>query len=153
MYPLVLSVHSITRWLVVLAAAVLLVRSFSGWLRKRKYAPSDDRAAMTFTMLLDIQALLGLILYFFLAPSTLSLLNGTSSMSNAIVRYFGAEHLAMMVLAMAAAHIGRAQVKKASTSQAKFRRAALWFTLSVLLILVAIPWPFLPAGRPWIRFG
>lgn len=153
MYPLILTIHSIVRWLIIIAAVLLLVRSFSGWLRKRKYAPSDDRAAMTFTMLLDIQALLGLILYFFLAPSTLSLLNGSGSMSSPIVRYFGAEHLAMMVLALAAAHIGRAQVKKASTSQSKFRRAALWYSLSVLLILAAIPWPFLPAGRPWIRFG
>ena len=69
MYPLILTIHSIVRWLIIIAAVVLLVRSFSGWLRKRKYAPSDDRAAMTFTMLLDIQALLGLILYFFLAPA------------------------------------------------------------------------------------
>lgn len=153
MYPIVLSVHNILRWLVVIAALVALVRAYRGWLGKGDYTRADDRAGMVFTGLLDLQALVGLILFFFLAPSTLSLLDGSGSMANAITRYFGAEHTLMMFAALAAAHVGRAMVKKADSEQGKFRRMALWFTVAVVLILVAIPWPFLAVGRPWIRLG
>jgi hypothetical protein len=36
----------------------------------------------------------------------------------------------------------------------QIRRAALWYGLSYLLMLAAVPWPFTAAGRPWLRlFG
>jgi len=38
-------------------------------------------------------------------------------------------------------------VRRATTSDAKFKRAAIWLTLSVLAVMVSIPWntrPMLP---------
>jgi hypothetical protein len=32
------------------------------------------------------------------------------------------------------------------------RTAAAWFGLALLVILAAIPWPFLPYGRPLLPF-
>jgi hypothetical protein len=39
--------------------------------------------------------------------------------------------------------------KRAATSSAKFRQGAIWLTLSVLAVLVAIPW----AQRPMFRLA
>ena len=61
------------------------------------------------------------------------------------------EHSLLMLIAIVVAHIGRSRTKKAATDSAKFKQAALFFGLALLLILAAIPWPFLAAGngRGW----
>ncbi len=154
MYVFVLSLHNILRWLVVLSAILVLVRAYSGWFGKKRWIPSDNRAGAIFTMLLDIQLLVGLILYFFLSPTTMGALsNFGAAMKAPLVRFFAVEHLLMMVVALVIAHLGRALAKKATSDPAKHRAAAIWFTLTVLLILASIPWPFLAAGRPWFRLG
>jgi len=45
------------------------------------------------------------------------------------------------------AHLGSALPKKVEDSQSKYKRAALWFGLALLLILAGIPWgrPLLPS--------
>ena len=153
MYPIFLTLHNIVRWLVVIAAVLVLVRMYGGLLGRRSWTPADDRAGMLYTMLLDIQALLGIILYVFLSPTTTAFLTGQTGMSNPLARYFGVEHVFLMVIALVVAHVGRSLAKKGATAAWKFRRGAIFFTVSVLLLLFAIPWPFLPTGRPWLRFG
>jgi hypothetical protein len=153
MYPIVLTLHNIMRWLVILAAVYALVRMYSGLAGRKSWSRADDRAGMLFTIMLDIQILLGIILYVFLSPTTTSFLTGQAGMGNALVRYFAVEHTFMMVIAAVLAHVGRSLAKKGATSRIKFRIGAIWFTIAVLLILFAIPWPFLPTGRPWLRLG
>lgn len=152
MYTVFLSLHNILRWVVLIVAILALIRMyFGGWGGRKAYSKADDRASLLFTIMLDLQVLLGIILYVFLSPSTMGLLNGTSSMSAPLTRYFGAEHAAMMLLAVIVAHVGRAMSKKAADARGKFRRAAIWYTIALVLLLVGIPWPFLSTGRPWFR--
>jgi hypothetical protein len=153
MGPIVLALHSIVRWLVIVFAVLALVRMFSGWAGRRIWAHADDRVGILFTSMLDLQMLLGLILYFFLSPITASLLNGTGSISSPGVRFFGVEHILMMLVGVVVAHVGRSISKKAPTSSGKFNRAAILYSLAVVIILLAIPWPFSPVSRPWIRLG
>lgn len=153
MYPFLLTLHNILRWLIVITAVVALVRMYSGWLGKKAWTKADDRAGLWFTMMLDIQLLVGLLLYFVFSPTTLSFLSGQAGMSNGLVRYFAVEHLLMMLIAVVVAHVGRSMSKKATTDAGKFKRGAIWFSIAVLLILAAIPWPFMPVSRPWFRIG
>jgi hypothetical protein len=91
-------------------------------------------------------------LYFFLSPITRAALqNFGGAMSNAPVRYFAVEHILLMLIAAALAHVGRSRSRKAEADLAKHRNAAIWFGLAVIVLLAAIPWPFLAVGRPWIR--
>jgi uncharacterized membrane protein len=152
MYPLVLTLHSIVRWLVVIFAILALVRLLTGWLGRRDWKREDERSLSLYTIVLDVQTLLGLILYF-ISPTTTALLSGATGMSNALARFFGVEHVFLMVLALIAAHMARPLARRGKTDTAKFRWAALLVILSVVLVLAAIPWPFSPAARPWIRFG
>jgi len=55
-------------------------------------------------------------------------------------------------VALIFAHVGVGAAKKAATDRLKFRRSALWFALSFLLMLAAIPWPSMAAARPLFRF-
>ncbi len=152
MYLALLSLHNLLRWLVILFGLIAVIRAFSGWLGRRPWGRSDDRSGMLFTVALDIQVLAGLLLYFAASPITLSALGDFGrAMSNAATRYFAVEHSLTMLVALAVAHISRAQSRRAGPEPAKHRRAALGFTLAMALILAAIPWPFLSIGRPLLR--
>ena len=153
LYGIFLSLHSLIRWPVVIFALLAVVRAMAGWLGNRPWTELDRKSGLWFTIAMDTQVLIGLILYFFLSPiTTTAMQNFGGAMSNASVRYFAVEHLVMMLIAVALAHVGSARAKKAATDQAKHRNAAIWFGLAIILVLAAIPWPFLEAGRPLIRF-
>lgn len=147
MQTVLITLHNISRWLVLVFGIWAAVRAFSGWRGSREWTKSDDRAGMLFTMMLDLQLLLGLSLYFtspFMAPI---LKNFGAAMGNSGARFFAVEHLGAMLLAIIVAHVGRSLSKKAATDTAKHKRAAVAFTLALVLILAAIPW-----SRPLLQF-
>jgi hypothetical protein len=149
MYPVVLFLHSWVRWIVVISAAVAVVRAFYGWLGKKGWARLDNQLGLLFSTSLDVQMLLGLILYFFLSPITQAAFkNLGAAMSDATLRFFTLEHLLYMLVAVVLGHVGRALSKKATEPVAKHRMAAILFGLATLAILLAIPW-----SRPLFRFG
>jgi hypothetical protein len=153
---LFLTLHNLTRWLVIAAAVFALWRAFRGWLGKRDWTKADDRSGLLFTIVLDLQALFGLILYlFFSDASKVALGNLGVALADPADRFFGLIHLVAMFVAVALAHVGRARARKAPDAPAKFERAAAFFTASTVVILLAIPWEFIPAiGRPMFRlFG
>lgn len=148
-YNVVLEVHSIVRWLVILTALFALIRAITGLSFKRGYMGMDNRAGLWFTIAMDIEMLLGIILYFFLSPITTRALQDFSSVVNSSAgRFFSLEHVVAMVIAVAVAHIGRRLVQRAPDAAQKHRGTLIWYGLSLLIVLAAIPWPFLSYGRP-----
>ena len=68
-YAAVLVIHSWLRWLVLLAGIAAFVRAVSG-AATGGMDSTDHRAGFWFSIALDVQFLLGLILYVFLSPVT-----------------------------------------------------------------------------------
>jgi hypothetical protein len=152
MYDLLLLAHSWLRWLVLLAALVALARAIGGVNTRRPWTPLDDRAGMWLTSALDLQMLLGLILYVFLSPVTKSaFVDMAAAMQAAPVRFFAVEHPVGMVVAIALAHVGRARARKAPDSESKHKRALVFYGLSLLVLLLSIPWPIGPGARSLFR--
>lgn len=150
-YNVILELHSILRWAVILAALFALIRAMTGLSFKRGYMAMDNRAGLWYTTALDIQVLLGIILYFFLSPATTSALqNFSNAMRSSAGQFFSLGHVLGMLVAVAVAHVGRSLVRRAPTSAQKHRQSLIWFALSLLFVLAAIPWPFLSYGRPLI---
>jgi len=148
MYPAVLMIHSLLRWLVVVVAVVAAGKALAGWFGKQPFTKLDDRLGLIFTGTMDVQLLVGLILYVFLSPLTQAAFQDPgAAMRDGTLRFFAVEHLAVMVAAVVLAHVGRAMSRRAPEA-GKHRRAALWYGLALLLILVSIPWPFYSYGRP-----
>ncbi len=152
LYSILLPVHSFVRWLLVIAVVVAVARAFMGWFGKKAFTALDNKIGLAFTSLLDLQLLIGLILYVISPILQTAFQNFGGAMSNTQMRFFAVEHILMMVIAVVLAHVGRALSKKASTDVLKHRQAAIWFGLALLVMLLAIPWPFSPVSRPWIRF-
>jgi hypothetical protein len=148
MYSIILALHSWARWLVVIAAVAVVARAFYGWLGKKSWTKLDDQLGLLFSTGLDVQLLIGLILYIFLSPLTQAAFqNFGAAMANSDLRFYAVEHILMMVIAVVLGHAGRALSKKATESAAKHRLAAILYGLAVLAVLFAIPW-----SRPLFRF-
>lgn len=155
MYPVALSLHSLTRWAVIILAVLALARAISGWLGRKPWGDLDDKAGVWFTISMDVQLLVGLVLYIVLSPlTTAALRDFGAAMGNTGLRYFAVEHTFLMLVAVVLAHVGRVRSRKAVDPISKHRRAAIFFGLALLAVLAAIPWPFLAGvGRPLFRLG
>lgn len=147
MYSFILATHNIVRWLVLIAAVVVIVQAFVGWLGKKEWSKAGNLVGIIYVSAVDLNVLLGLILYLFLSPLTRqAFADFGAAMGNPILRFFAVEHIFMMLVALVLAHIGRSLSKKATETAKKHRTAAIWYTLSLLVILIMIPWdrPFWP---------
>ena len=152
MYALVLTLHSYTRWILVLIAALACVRSGYAFRRGSTYAPSDSRLARGFAAMLNLQLLLGVWLYLLLSPVVRTAFSDLgAAMASAPLRFFVIEHQVAALVAIGMGHLGLAQARKTTDDRAK-HRCVLWGAGGCLLmILFAIPWPFLPYGRALVR--
>jgi len=149
MYAIVLILHSLVRWLVILAGLLAAARGISGWRSRRPWTLSDERAGFWFITALDLQFLLGLLLYGVLSPITRAAFGDFgAAMRDSVARFWAVEHVTGMVIGVAIAHIGRSRLHKTGDDVRRHRLAALFFTLSLLVILASIPWPTLRHGRP-----
>lgn len=147
-YEIVRILHNLVRWAVVIFGVLAAGRALIGWLGRRGWLPLDNRLGLFFTISLDIQALLGLLLYFVLSPTTTSYFSRMGeAMSIPQVRFFLVEHSLMMLVALVLAHIGRSRARKAPNPIARHRAAAIFYTIAIVLVLVAIPWDALNPFR------
>ncbi len=152
MYNAFLAVHSYLRWLVLLAAVVAIVRAIAGVTGKRPWGSADAAAGKWFIIGLDSQALIGIIIYLFLSPFTMSAWgNMAETMRNGPLRLIVIEHQVGMIIGLALAHIGQARIRKTADAPQAHKLALVFFTLALLAILLSIPWPFMPGGRPLLR--
>ena len=150
MYLLLLTLHSLFRWAVLAGLLLGLFRAYRGWLGHRPFTPFDDTVRHTSATVAHVQLSLGYTLYF-VSPLVASFhLRDAAHAPTAL--FFGLQHVALMTLAIAVLTAGSALAKRRATDPAKFRTMALWFTAALLLVFVAIPWPFSPwANRPYFR--
>lgn len=141
MYTGFLHLHDALRWLLLLSLVVTLVKYLAGWFGNQPWKKVDNMLGIVFTSLMDLQLLVGAVLYFFLSPITkMALSDFGAAMKNADLRFYAVEHLSMMLIAVVLVHIGRAKSKKAVTDTGKFRIASIFFLLALALIVAAIPW-------------
>jgi hypothetical protein len=150
MYAHVLAVHSWLRWLALVTA---VGATFAG-LRGQVDGDNSiaDRWGMFAVTALDLQMLIGLILYLALSPNMRPILdNFGAAMKDPALRFWAVEHVATMMGAVILAHAGRVLARKAKTADLKRRRLVACFGLATILIMIGMPWPGRPGGRPLFR--
>lgn len=147
MYNTFLVFHNILRWVVLIGGLLAVGRAIWGWQGKKAWTPLDSQFGLIFTIGMDVQLLLGLLLYFVLSPiTTTAFADFGGAMADSNVRFFVVEHIFGMVLAVVLVHVGRSRAKKAADALSKHKTAAIFFTLALLVVLAAIPW-----SRPLFR--
>ena len=129
--PLV-TIHNYLRWIVLIILLFTLYRAYVGWVQNKSWSNLDDKLGLVFTSAMDTQFLLGLLVYgvlkFSVTPRILT------------------EHIIPMIAAVIITHIGRSRSKNASRDQSKHKQSAIWFSVSLLIVVLSIPW-----YRPLLR--
>jgi hypothetical protein len=150
MYTTVLAIHSWVRWIALIAGVGATMAAMRG---KVEGANSlADRWGLFAMMALDIQMLLGLLLYLVISPNMQPILaHFGEAMKNPQLRFWAVEHVTAMFAAVVLVHVGRVLARKARTPGAKRTRLLICFGIATVLMMLGTPWPGTPAGRPLFR--
>ena len=152
MYPTLVALHSWMRWLVLISLLFAIYRAYRGWLGSKSFTRFDNTVRHVSVTILHLQFLIGLWLYFISPLTDYFLHHFKDAMHERQARFFGLEHITVMLIAIVVTTIGSAKAKRKRSDKQKFKTMAIWFTIGLLLVLSSIPWPFSPLiSRPWIR--
>lgn len=148
MHTIVLFAHSWTRWILLLLAIILVLRSVAGLVSSNPYKELDKKLGLAFFWALNIQFLLGIALFAGVSPLVRTAFSDMgAAMSNGAVRFFIAEHFVTALLAIGAGHFGISKAKKALEDRKKHMFMLIGSGLCLALMMALIPWPNLPYGR------
>ena len=142
MYPALLDTHSIIRFIILFTSVASILLAFVGWFGNKDYTKGNKVLNLLTLISAHIQLVIGLILYF-ISPNVLTQDMG-SAMKDHVLRYWTVEHITMMIAAVVLITIGYSKSKKALTSVEKHRTIAVFYTLAVVIVIVAI----VLSGRP-----
>lgn len=152
MYSTLLALHSLTRWLVLGSLLVVIFRTYRGWLLKKPWLKFDDTIRHFAATMAHIQFVLGVTLYFISPIVNYFLHNFSTAVHERSIRFFGMEHVTMMLIGIGIISTVSAKAKKKPTDLQKFKYLAIWYTIALLIILSSIPWSFSPLiSRPSFR--
>lgn len=148
-----LHLHSVLRYAILIIALIAIIQYIRSRSAKKTFSSGDKKLSMVFMILADIQLLVGGILYFIgpNAPMKYFKSIGMSDiMKDSVARFFTIEHPLMMIISLVLIHIGHASVKKDISSDRKYKKLITMYTLALIIILAAVPWPFRELGRGWL---
>lgn len=137
MFDVLRSSHSGLRW-VVLGLLLAAIIGAAKNLKSGKYEKSSKMINLFTMVVIHLQVTLGAILAF--NSGKISYAEGW--MKNGMTRFFGLEHILMMVLAAVLITIGRKKAEKAVDPNRKHKTILIWYIIGLLIIFAAIPWPF-----------
>lgn len=115
------TIHGELRWVIAIVAIAILIKFAIGWLGKRNYQPLDRSLLLGYTILMDINLLLGLILLF----------------TYGINVTYRIEHAVTMILAVVAAHM-TAIWRRSEDSATKYRNQLLMVLLSLVFVVLGV---------------
>lgn len=151
MFESVLFLHSWFRWVVLVSLILLGFKFFKSWIKKEKWAPTDNSYINGFSQIYYTQIAIGLTLYFGLSPIPKAVISDTGLLKDPYFFFFSIRHGLSMILGVGVFHMGKAIAKKKPVES---RYMILTFTViaTLLVILSAIPWPTLSYGRDFFRW-
>lgn len=135
------AIHSSLRYVLLVVLLIAIAQGLSGWSGARSFANATRKTVLYTVIVTHLQLVLGLILYFtsdWVMPGDMG-----AAMKNPVTRFFTVEHIAMMLVAVVLITVGSAMSKRGKSDAIRHKRVVIFFSLALLLILAAIPWPFL----------
>jgi hypothetical protein len=133
---LILTLHSIVRWIIVIVALVSIIKFTMGWLQNKPFDKMANGLYSAFSGLMDTQFLLGLIFFIW---------SGLAGMGFPGYRW---EHLIVMAIAVVISHLP-SRWKKLPDA---LRYRNTLFAVSGALFLVIIGILVLPGAR-WLHIS
>lgn len=152
MYQTLTFYHSFMRWLVLASLLFALYRAYKGYFSTSAFSKRDNAVRHWTATIAHIQLMIGMILYFQSPLVKYFLANFKTAAQDFNMLFFGLIHSSLMLIAIVLITIGSAVAKRKETDKAKFKTMMIWFTVALIIIFIAIPWPFSPfTSRPYLR--
>ena len=152
MYQALIVLHSYVRWFVVVSLLMSLYNAFRGYYSNAAFTKADNAIRHWTATIAHIQLIVGMTLYFHSPLIQYFLKTRHSAQEDFGYLFFGVLHSTLMLVAIVIITIGSALAKRKETDNHKFRTMLIWYSLALLIIFIAIPWPFSPfAKRPYLR--
>ncbi|MCL7987302.1 hypothetical protein M8998_05030 [Sphingobacterium sp. lm-10] len=152
MYQTLTFYHNSLRWLVLASLLLAIYRAYRGYLTKSTFSKIDNAVRHWTATIAHIQLMIGMILYFQSPLIKYFFANFKTAIQDMQLLFFGLLHSSLMLLAIILITIGSAFAKRKESDTEKFKTMMIWFTVALLILLIAIPWPFSPfASRPYFR--
>lgn len=145
MYNILVTTHSIFRWLIVLSFVITIFYALYSRYSYKPFSHALKRLSMITFNVVNLQFVIGLILYF-VSPKVIF---SSLAMKAPLTRFFLVEHVTAMLIAIVLISIGYSKIKKATTDAAKYKRLLIFYVIGFLIILAAVPWPFYNLGTEW----
>ncbi|WP_108869628.1 hypothetical protein [Aquimarina aquimarini] len=144
--------HSILRWLVVISLIYSIYRAYRGYFYNYTFSRHDNLVRHWTATIAHIQLLVGIILYTQSPVIIYFWKNFNEAIQNLDAMFFALIHMVLMLFAIVLLTIGSSLVKRKISNKEKFKTMLIWFIIALVIIFIAIPWPFSPlANRPYIR--
>jgi len=152
MYLTVLALHSLFRWLVLLSLCFSIYRAYKGYTSKSNFSSLDNKVRHWTATIAHIQLTLGILIYI-KSPIIKHYFSDFKNLaSDWNLTFFGLFHSILMLSAIVLITVGSAKAKREKTAPEKFKTILVTYSTALIMIFIAIPWPFSPlAHRPYIR--
>lgn len=152
MYQTLVFYHSIIRWFVLASLIFAIYRAYKGYYSKAVFTKTDNSIRHWTATIAHIQLVIGIILYSKSPIIKYFWSNFKEAIQNIDTTFFGLIHIVLMLTSIVIITIGSALSKRKTTDLEKFKTMLVWFSIALLIIFIAIPWPFSPlANRPYFR--
>ncbi len=139
--------HSIIRWIILLSFSIAFLRLLISFLTKYKITATVVIGNKVSMILMDVQLIIGLLLYFFFSQTTKAGFSDWKiAMKNKELRFFLVEHITIMLLATISFHIANIVLKRNYTQKRKLSLMMGIYFFILILFIIGIPW-FRPIFR------
>lgn len=140
------------RWLVLISLVYAVYRAYTGYRSNAPFTKTDDAVRHWTATIAHIQLLIGILVYTQSPIIKYFWRNFGEAIHQSDPTFFGLIHIFLMVTAIVILTIGSALAKRRHTDNEKFRTMLVWFLIALIIIFIAIPWPFSPlANRVYFR--
>ncbi|MEG0761021.1 hypothetical protein [Chryseobacterium sp.] len=152
MYQTLTFLHSTFRWLVLLSLLYSIFIAYKGYFSNKEFTKTDDFVRYSTATIAHIQLILGITLYS-QSPIIKYFWNNFNEAKESFdLLFFGLIHIFLMLFSIILITIGSSISKRKTTDKEKFKTMLVYFIIALVIIFVAIPWPFSPlANRPYFR--
>ena len=143
MYKILLVLHIITSSVFLLVAIAVTARSIVRWSKNLKYSKTDKYMAYLFIALLYLTLVHGIIMYFFIDPSTKSANDIHHAIKQASLRFWVVEHFYFMTFALILSQIGGIFIRKTTIDRNRFAYASFYYGIATLITVVSVTFYFI----------
>jgi len=139
--------HNLVWWIILFSGLWAVFRVWRGYITHLVWTRHERLAGLVFSSALATQLLIGLALYSQSPVVRPLFAGGAAGLERLIANFFGLMHPVTMFTAVVLGQLGFSVSKRSSDDRRRFQIAVICYTAALIVLLLAVPWPFLSYGR------